>query len=77
MKLIKKIWENKIFRTFLQTFIAVFAGGFATGMDSVALKSLAVSALSAAICAVMNMKEYLEPYVAYKEELSNGKGDDE
>ena len=77
MKLIKKIWKNKIFRTFLQTFIAVFAEGFATGMDSVALKSLAVSALSAAICAVMNMKEYLEPHVAYKEELWNGKGDDE
>lgn len=75
--MIKKLFKNKVFRTFLQTFIAVFAGGFAIGMDEVALKSLVVSALSAAICAVMNMKEILEPITASKEELSNGKGDDE
>lgn len=52
---IKKIWKNKIFRTFIQTFIAVFLGGYAIGMDSTALKSLIVSAISAGICAVMNI----------------------
>ena len=57
-KVIKKVWNNKIFRTFFQTFIATFASGYAMGMNDVALKSLAISSLSAAICAVMNIGRY-------------------
>lgn len=55
MKTIKKIWKNKMFRTFFQTFIPVFVSGYATGMDSVAIKSLLISSASAGICAVMNI----------------------
>ena len=55
MKTIKKVWKNKVFRTFFQTFIPVFVSGYATGMDSVAIKSLLISSASAGICAVMNI----------------------
>ena len=32
-KVIKKVWNNKIFRTFFQTFIAIFAGGSTTTIE--------------------------------------------
>ena len=56
--IIKKIWRNKVFRTFLQTFIATFAGGYAIGLDDKGLYALFISSLSAAICAIMNVGKY-------------------
>lgn len=57
-KLFRKLWNNKVFRTFLQTFIGTFAAGYALGMDDKAMMALLTSALSAAVCAAMNVGSY-------------------
>ena len=55
---INKVWRNKVFRTFFQTFIATFCGGYALGLDDKELLTLIVSSLSAAICAIMNIGNF-------------------
>ena len=57
-KFFKKLWNNKVFRTFLQTFIGTFATGYALGMDDKALLTLLSSAISAGVAAAMNIGSY-------------------
>ena len=56
--MIKKIWKNKVFRTFFQAFIGTFCAGFVLGLNDKELIALLVSAISAGICAIMNIGNY-------------------
>lgn len=53
-----KVWNNKIFRTFFQTFIGTFATGYVMGMDDKELLTLLSASISAGICAIMNVGKY-------------------
>ena len=53
-----KIWNNKVFRTFLQAFIGTFCAGYIVGLDDKEIVALLVSSLSAGICAIMNIGKY-------------------
>lgn len=63
--MIKKIWENRPFRTFLQAFISVSAVGLVGILDKLefaddikgAIYALLVAGLSAGISALMNYKK--------------------
>ncbi len=57
-KFLLKIWNNKVFRTFLQAFVDTFCAGYVFGLDDKELVALFVSSLSAGICAIMNVGKY-------------------
>lgn len=81
MKIIKKIWSNRPFRTFLQGFVGVFFGSQLLEIKDVnMLKTLIISAIMAGISAVMSLntgevKQEITTEVF--EELENGKGDED
>jgi len=53
--MIKKIWSNRPFRTFIQGFIGTFAGSYIVGLDINGIKALIISAIMAGISAVMSL----------------------
>ena len=53
-KILKKIWSNRPFRTFLQGFTVTFCAGYFTGMDINGLKALIMSCLMAGLSALMS-----------------------
>ena len=81
MKLLKLLWSNRPFRTFLQGFMGVFMGSQLLEIKDVnMLKTLIISAIMAGISALMNLntgeiKQEITTEVF--EELENGKGDED
>lgn len=53
-----KIWNNKVFRTFLQAFFGTFCAGYVLGLSDKETLALLVSSISAGICAIMNVGKY-------------------
>lgn len=55
-KIVKKIWANRPFRTFLQGFIGVFAGVTIFDLQDVnVLKTLIISGIMAGLSALMSL----------------------
>lgn len=56
-RIMKKIWNNRIFRTFLQTFLSTifvyFSSNEIFNFDMSALRALFISALSTGLAAIM------------------------
>ena len=81
MKLLKLLWSNRPFRTFLQGFVVVFFGSPLFKIKDVnMLKTLVMSGIMAGISAVMSLntgevKQEITTDVF--EELENGKGDED
>ena len=64
MKIIKKIWSNRPFRTFIQGFVGVFFGSQLLEIKDVnMLKTLIISALMAGISAVMSLNTGEEKFI--------------
>lgn len=61
MKRFKKIWNNRIFRTFIQTIISTIVTFFSINnvfdIDNKALLGLIISAIATAIAAIMPLLE--------------------
>lgn len=61
MKKFKKIWNNRIFRTFIQTIISTMATFFTINnifdIDNKALLGLIISAIATGIAAIMPLLE--------------------
>ena len=61
MKRFKKIWNNRIFRTFIQTIISTIVTFFSINnvfdIDNKALLGLIISAIARAIAAIMPLLE--------------------
>lgn len=57
-KILKKLWANRPFRTFLQGFVGVFAGTSILDLqDMNLLKTLIISGIMAGLSAVMSLSK--------------------
>jgi hypothetical protein len=54
-KILKKLWSNRPFRTFIQGFVGTLAGAYLVDIDINGLKALIISAIMAGISAVMSL----------------------
>ena len=64
MKILKKLWSNRPFRTFIQGFAVVFFGSPLLQIKDVnMLKTLILSAIMAGISAVMSLSTGEEKFV--------------
>jgi hypothetical protein len=54
-KILKKIWSNRPFRTFIQGFVGTLTGAYLVDVDINGLKALIISAIMAGISAVMSL----------------------
>ena len=81
MKILKKLWSNRPFRTFIQGFVGVFFGSQLLEIKDVNMfKTLIISALMAGISAVMSLNTGENNQVVITEtleELEDGKGDED
>jgi len=64
MKILKKLWSNRPFRTFIQGFVGVFFGSQLLEIKDVnMLKTLVISGIMAGISAVMSLNTGEEKFV--------------
>lgn len=64
MKIIKRLWSNRPFRTFIQGFVGVFFGSQLLEIKDVnMLKTLIISAIMAGISAVMSLNTGEEKFI--------------
>lgn len=55
--ILKKLWSNRPFRTFLQGFVGTITGSYLVGLDMDGLKALLISAIMAGLSAVMSLSK--------------------
>ena len=54
---LRKLWNNRPFRTFIQGFVGTLAGSYLVGLDMDGLKALLISAIMAGLSAVMSLSK--------------------
>lgn len=53
--ILKKLWSNRPFRTFVQGFVGTLTGSYLVGLDIDGLKALFISAIMAGLSATMQV----------------------